>query len=66
MSAVNAKKIKRRAIVAEQKAHLSRVYTSLEDVKSGKIKKFKTAADLLKALETKSDRVNVACAVRTT
>ncbi|MDP2761255.1 MAG: hypothetical protein Q8O64_12815 [Sideroxyarcus sp.] len=66
MNAVNAKKIKRRAIVAEQEAHLARVCASLEDVKSGKIKKFKTAADLLKALETKSNRVDVACAVRTT
>ena len=53
MNAVNAKKVKRRAIVAEQEAHLFRVYTSLEDVKSGKVKKFKTAVDLLKALEAK-------------
>ena len=53
MNAVTAKKIKRRAIVAEQEAYLARVYTSLEDVKSGKVKKFKTVAGLLKALETK-------------
>jgi PHD/YefM family antitoxin component YafN of YafNO toxin-antitoxin module len=38
-------------IVAEQEAHYARVRASLEDVKSGKVKKFKTAADLLKALD---------------
>lgn len=53
MNAANAKKVKYRAIVAEQNVYLARVYTSLEDVESGKIKKFKTAADLLKSLETK-------------
>ncbi len=38
-------------IVAEQEAHYTRVRASLEDVKSGKVKKFKTAAELLKALD---------------
>ncbi len=38
-------------IVAEQEAHYARVRASLEDVKAGKVKKFKTAADLLKALD---------------
>ncbi len=38
-------------IVAEQEAHYTRVRASLEDVKGGKVKKFKTAADLLKALD---------------
>jgi PHD/YefM family antitoxin component YafN of YafNO toxin-antitoxin module len=38
-------------IVAEQEAHYARVRASLEDVKSGKVKKFKAAADLLKALD---------------
>lgn len=35
-------------IVAEQEAHYARVRASLEDVKAGKVKKFKTAAELLK------------------
>lgn len=40
-------------LVAEaNEAYLARVRTSLEDVKAGRVKKFKTAADLLKALET--------------
>jgi len=40
-------------LVAEaNEAYLARVRTSLEDVKSGRVKKFKTADDLLKALET--------------
>ena len=38
-------------IVAEQEAHYARVRASLEDVKGGKVKKFKTATDLLKALD---------------
>jgi PHD/YefM family antitoxin component YafN of YafNO toxin-antitoxin module len=38
-------------IVAEKEAHYTRVRASLEDVQSGKVKKFKTAADLLKALD---------------
>ena len=38
-------------VVAEQEAHYARVRASLEDVKGGKVKKFKTAADLLKALD---------------
>lgn len=38
-------------IVAEQEAHYARVRTSLEDVRGGKIKKFRTAADLLAALD---------------
>ena len=38
-------------IVAEQEAHYARVRASLEDVKAGKVKKFKSAAELLKALD---------------
>lgn len=53
MDAVPAQKVKRRGIVAEQEAHLARVRASLEDVKGGKFKKFKTSADLLKALKAK-------------
>ena len=38
-------------IAAEQDAHYARVRASLQDVKGGKVKKFKTAAELLKALD---------------
>jgi len=38
-------------MVAEQEAYYARVRASLEDVKAGRVKKFKTAADLLKALD---------------
>ena len=40
-------------LVAEaNEAYLGRVRASLEDVKAGRVKKFKTATDLLKALDT--------------
>jgi PHD/YefM family antitoxin component YafN of YafNO toxin-antitoxin module len=40
-------------LVAEaDEAYLARVRASLEDVKAGRVKKFKTADDLLKALDT--------------
>ena len=40
-------------LVAEaNEAYLARVRLSLEDVKAGRVKKFKTATDLLKALDT--------------
>lgn len=38
-------------MVAEQEAYYARVRASLEDVKAGRVKKFKTADDLLKALD---------------
>lgn len=38
-------------VVAEQEAYYARVRASLEDVKAGRVKKFKTADDLLKALD---------------
>ena len=38
-------------IVAEQEAHYARVRASLEDVKNGHVRKFKTAAELLNALD---------------
>jgi PHD/YefM family antitoxin component YafN of YafNO toxin-antitoxin module len=39
-------------LVAEaNEAYLARVRASLEDVKAGRVKKFKTADDLLKAIE---------------
>ena len=40
------------ALVAEaEEAYLARVRTSLEDVKEGRVKKFATADDLLRALD---------------
>ncbi|PKN30861.1 MAG: prevent-host-death protein [Deltaproteobacteria bacterium HGW-Deltaproteobacteria-21] len=38
-------------IVAEKEAYYARVRASLEDVKKGKVEKFKTVEDLLKALD---------------
>ena len=38
-------------IAAEQEAYYGRVMASLKDVKAGKVKKFKTSGDLLKAIE---------------
>ena len=38
-------------IVAEQEAHYARVRASLENVKGEKVRKFRTAAELLKALD---------------
>ncbi len=39
-------------MAAEQEAFYGRVKASLKDVKAGRVKKFKTSADLLKALES--------------
>ncbi len=38
-------------IAAEQEAHIARVRASLADVQDGKVVKFKTAAELLDALD---------------
>lgn len=38
-------------ISAEQEAHVARVRAALEDVKAGKVVKFTTTEDLLKALD---------------
>ena len=38
-------------IVAEQEAYYARIRSSLEDVNAGKVKRFKTAAELLRALD---------------
>ena len=38
-------------IASEQEAHIARVRASLEDVKAGKVKKFKSAAELLVAMD---------------
>jgi PHD/YefM family antitoxin component YafN of YafNO toxin-antitoxin module len=39
-------------VAAEREAHYGRVKEALRDVKAGRVKKFKNAADLLKAIET--------------
>lgn len=41
----------RELVEAEDEAYIARVRASLEDVKSGRVRRFKSAADLLKALE---------------
>lgn len=41
----------RELVEAEDEAYIARVRTSLEDVKAGRVRRFKSAAELLKALE---------------
>ncbi len=41
---------------AEDEAYIARVRASLEDVKAGKVRRFKSAAELLKALEAEDDK----------
>jgi PHD/YefM family antitoxin component YafN of YafNO toxin-antitoxin module len=40
---------------AEDEAYIARVKASLEDVKAGRIRKFKSADELLKALDEEAD-----------
>ena len=42
-------------LAAEEEAHYGRVKAALGEVKAGKVKKFKTAGDLLKAIESGAD-----------
>ncbi len=42
-------------VAAEREAYYGRVKESLTDVKAGRVKKFKNAADLLKAIESRGD-----------
>jgi PHD/YefM family antitoxin component YafN of YafNO toxin-antitoxin module len=42
-------------IAAEDEAYIARVRASLEDVKAGRVRKFKNAAELLKAIDTEED-----------
>lgn len=51
MNAIPAKKGKQCGIVVEQEAHYARVRASLADVEAGRVRKFKTAAELLAALD---------------
>jgi PHD/YefM family antitoxin component YafN of YafNO toxin-antitoxin module len=42
-------------IEAEDEAYLARIRASLEDVKAGKVRRFKSAAELLEAIEEAED-----------
>lgn len=42
-------------LAAEDEAYIARVRASLEDVKAGRVRKFKNAAELLKAIDTEED-----------
>jgi PHD/YefM family antitoxin component YafN of YafNO toxin-antitoxin module len=46
----------RELIEAEDEAYIARVRASLEDVKAGRVRRFKSAGDLLKAIEAEDDK----------
>ena len=46
----------RELIEAEDEASIARVRASLEDVKAGKVRRFKSAVELLKAIEAEGDK----------
>jgi PHD/YefM family antitoxin component YafN of YafNO toxin-antitoxin module len=43
-------------VEAEDEAYIARVRTSLEDVKAGRVHRFKSAGDLLKAIEAEDKK----------
>ncbi len=43
-------------VEAEDEAYIARVRASLEDVKAGRVRRFKSASDLLKALEAEDEK----------
>jgi PHD/YefM family antitoxin component YafN of YafNO toxin-antitoxin module len=43
-------------LAAEDEAYLARVRVSLEDVKAGRVRRFKSASDLLKVIEAEDDK----------
>jgi hypothetical protein len=43
-------------IEAEGEAYIARVRASLEDVKAGRVRRFKSAGDLLKAIEAEDEK----------
>jgi PHD/YefM family antitoxin component YafN of YafNO toxin-antitoxin module len=43
-------------LAAEDEAYIARVRASLEDVKAGRVRRFKSASDLLKAIEAEDDK----------
>jgi PHD/YefM family antitoxin component YafN of YafNO toxin-antitoxin module len=46
----------RELIEAEDEAYIARVRTSLADVKAGRVRRFKSAGDLLKAIEAEDEK----------
>ncbi len=46
----------RQLVEAEEEAYIARVRASLEDVKAGRVRRFKSAGDLLKAIEAEDDK----------
>jgi PHD/YefM family antitoxin component YafN of YafNO toxin-antitoxin module len=43
-------------VEAEDEAYMARVRASLEDVKAGRVRRFKSAAELLKALDEEAEK----------
>jgi PHD/YefM family antitoxin component YafN of YafNO toxin-antitoxin module len=43
-------------LAAEDEAYIARVRASLEDVKAGRVRRFKSAGELLKAIEAEDDK----------
>ncbi len=43
-------------IAAEDEAYTARVRASLEDVKAGRVRRFRSAEELLKAIEAEADK----------
>lgn len=46
----------RQLVEAEDEAYIARVRISLEDVKAGRVRRFKSAGDLLKAIEAEDEK----------
>jgi PHD/YefM family antitoxin component YafN of YafNO toxin-antitoxin module len=43
-------------LAAEDEAYIARVRVSLEDVKAGRVRRFKSASDLLKVIDAEDDK----------
>lgn len=46
----------RQLVEAEDEAYTARVRASLEDVKAGRVRRFRSAAELLKAIEAEDEK----------
>lgn len=46
----------RQLVEAEDEAYIARVRASLEDVKAGRVRRFRSAGELLKAIEAEDDK----------
>lgn len=46
----------RQLVEAEDEAYIARVRMSLEDIKAGQVRRFKSAGDLLKAIESEDEK----------